>query len=179
MKSEISTPEGIIKIRTGQLSDLRQFKELRLFALKESPAAFGAGYEISAKRPLSYWKNRLKPDEHSILVFAEYNKTLIGMTGIYKGDSKQTSHGTTIWGVYVLPDWRGQQIAGAMIELCCEWAKLRGAKVAKLGVMANNTAAIRSYEGSGFKIYAREPYAIQYDGEYFEGLFMLRVLSDI
>jgi len=179
MKNEIKTTKGSIAIREGRATDVLDFKKLRLSALKENPTAFGADYEETSIRPLSYWKNRLKPDEQSILVFAESEKSLIGMTGIYRGNTKQTRHNATIWGVFVTQNWRGYKVASAMIDYCCEWAKLRGVKVVKLGVMANNTPAIRSYEQSGFTIYAKEPYAIFYDGEYYEGAFMFRIISEI
>lgn len=44
----------------------------------------------------------MDPDEANIL-FAEYEDKLISMTGIGRGNSPKTRHGTWIWGIYLNP----------------------------------------------------------------------------
>jgi RimJ/RimL family protein N-acetyltransferase len=174
----VETSKGKIVVRDASLADAERYRELRLLALKESPTAFSADYEENARQSMSYWKNRLKPDEHGIIFIAEYEKQLIGMIGIRKGDSSKTKHSAGIWGVYVHPDWRGLRIAEGLIELCCEWAKLREVQIAKLAVVATNKSAIRLYERSGFTIYGTEPNALRVQGRYYDELYMSRPLID-
>ncbi len=178
MIKSFQTPRGKIIIRDASLADAERYRELRLFALKESPTSFSADYEMNARQPMSFWKNRLKPDEHGISFVAEYEKQLIGMIGIRKGDSSKTKHSAGIWGVYVHPEWRGLHIAEGLIELCCDWAKLRDVQIAKLAVVSTNKSAIRLYERSGFTIYGTEPNALSVKGRYYDEHYMSRSLMD-
>jgi RimJ/RimL family protein N-acetyltransferase len=174
----VETPKGTITLREASLADARQFRELRLFALKESPTAFSADYQVDASQSVSFWKGRLKPDEYGIIFIAEHENHLIGMTGIRKGESPKTKHSAGIWGVYVRPEWRGAHIAEEMIDMCCEWAKLRGVQIVKLGVMTTNKSGIRLYERCGFTVYGTEPLTIYYDGHYYDSLLMSRLLDN-
>ena len=179
MIKSIKISKGEIIIRDASLADAERYRELRLLALKESPTAFSADYELNARQPMSFWKNRLKPDEHGIIFVAEYEKQLIGMIGIRKGDSSKTKHSAGIWGVYVHPEWRGLHIAEGLIELCCEWARLREVQIVKLAVTSTNESAIHLYERSGFTIYGKEPNALRVKGRYYDELYMSRSLIDL
>jgi len=174
----IETSRGQIIIRDASLADAEQYRALRLFALKDSPTAFSADYEVNAKQPMSYWKNRLKPEEHGIIFVAENDNQLIGMTGIRKGDSPKTKHSAGIWGVFIHPEWRGLHIAEGLIEMCCEWAKLREVQIVKLAVVSTNESAVRLYERSGFAVYGTEPNALRVKGTYYDELYMSRSLMD-
>ena len=97
---------------------------------------------------------------------------LIGMTGIARGSSPKTRHAATIWGVYVTPQWRGLHIAEELIQSCFTWARAKRIVIAKLGVAATNTSAIRCYERCGFVITGTEPRAVFYDGKYYDFYMM-------
>jgi hypothetical protein len=45
MISSLETPKGTIILRDASLADADAYRELRLFALQESPTAFSADYE--------------------------------------------------------------------------------------------------------------------------------------
>jgi len=173
----IETARGTISIREAQLSDVVQYRGLRLDALLDSPTAFSADYELNLNQPMSFWEGRVKPDEHGKLFFAEHASQLIGMTGIRLGESPKTKHGAYIWGVYVRPEWRGQHIAEALIGTCIHWAKTRQVNIVKLGVMTNNTSAVRCYERCGFSIYGTEPRALFYEGQYYDEYLMFREIK--
>lgn len=166
----------MITIRDASLADAEAYRELRLFALQESPTAFGQDYELNARHPMSFWKDRLKPDEHGIIFVAEYEGQLVGMTGIRKGESSKTKHSAGIWGVYVRPEWRGLKIAEGLLDICCEWANLREVQIVKLRVMSKNESAIRLYERCGFTAYGTEPFALYHEEQYYESLHMFRLL---
>ena len=168
------TPRGKIIIRESTPADLMQYRELRLSALLDSPTAFSADYELNLNQPMSFWEGRVNPDEQGKLFFAEYETQLIGMTGIRQGESPKTKHGGYIWGVFVRPEWRGLHIAETFIENCIEWAKSRQINIVKLGVMTNNTPAVRCYERCGFTVYGTEPRGILYEGNYYDEYLMSR-----
>jgi len=160
-------------IRHATTSDLDAFRELRLEALKNHPTAFGADYEESAARPNEYWQERLEFDKsQEALFFAEHESQLVGMTGIFRGSSKKSRHESTIWGVYVRPQWRGHHISETLIRSCLGWAKEQGLAIVKLAVVTTNWSAIRCYERCGFTIYGKEPKAISYDSKYYDEYLM-------
>ena len=179
MIKPVQTPKGIVTLRDASLADAERFRDLRLFALQDSPTAFSADYELNARQPMVFWKNRLKPDEHGIIFVAEHEEQLIGMTGIRKGESSKTKHGAGIWGVYVRPEWRGLHIAEGLIDQCCEWAKLRGVQIVRLAVVSTNDSAVRLYERSGFNVYGTEPRALFYDGQYYDEHLMFKSLDGV
>src|SRR5688572_4049778 len=111
MNGSIPTSRGTVRIREANPKDVARYRELRLEALVGSPTAFSADYQTNLNHPLSFWEGRLTFDEHGILFVAEHENTLIGMTGIRKGESPKTKHGAYVWGVYVRPAWRGLHIA--------------------------------------------------------------------
>ena len=173
----IDTARGTIIIREATLADAVQFRELRLFALQESPTAFSADYEINFNHPMSFWEGRLTFDEHGTIFFVEQDSLLIGMAGIRKGESPKTKHGAYIWGVYIRPEWRGLHIAEELIKSCIEWAKARDVEIVKLGVMTTNASAVRCYERCGFTIYGTEPRCIFYEGMYCDEFLMYRDIT--
>ncbi len=173
----ITTSRGAIVIREASLEDAIPFRELRLEALQDSPTAFPADYQINANQPPSYWRDRLKEEEDTIVFFAGHEHQLIGMTGITRGHSPKTKHSADIWGVYTRPEWRGLHIAEVLIEACIEWAKSKDVNIIKLGVITPNTSAVRCYQRCGFTIYGAEPRGIFYDGRYYDGYLMYRDLN--
>ncbi len=177
MIKSMDTPKGTIVTRKASLADAVQFRNLRLEALQDSPTAFSADYETNLRHPTTYWEERLKETEESMIFFAEHNHHLIGMTGIARGRSPKTQHSAGIWGVYLRPEWRRLHIAEALIKTCCEWATLRGANIVKLAVIATNKPAIRCYERCGFKKYGTEPNALLYEGQYYNEHLMFKVLD--
>jgi RimJ/RimL family protein N-acetyltransferase len=90
------------------------------------------------------------------------------MTGVARGGTPKTRHAATIWGVYVVREWRGMHIAEELITSCLDWARSRKIVTAKLGVAARNSSAVRCYERCGFKIYGTESRALFYDGNYYD-----------
>ena len=168
----------MITIREATLADIEQYRALCLFALQESPLAFGQDYETNLNYPPEYWQERLRNNEHSVTFIAEHEQTMIGTMGIIRRLLPKTKHSATIIGVYVHPEWRGLRIAASLIDTCIEWAKSKHVVVVKLGVNAANTSAIHCYQKYGFTIYGTEPRGTFYEGQYYDGHLMFRTLDD-
>ena len=179
MNRTFSTPRGAITLREASPADAAPFRELRLYALQDSPTAFSADYQKNFNHPAQYWEDMLNmhPEESTIFL-AGYESSLIGMTGIARGGSPKTRHSATIWGVYVRPEWRGMHIAEELINACLIWAKARIIVAAKLGVTATNPSAIRCYERCGFRVTGTEPRAVYHEGQYHDFYLMYRSLDD-
>jgi RimJ/RimL family protein N-acetyltransferase len=175
MQQTLETPRGVVSFRRSLESDLVDFRELRLEALRNNPASFGSDYDTVKANPMQFWISRLYAgSEDGALYFAVHAEDLIGMCGIQLGTSPKTRHSATVWGVYVKPEWQGLHIAGSLIENCIEWGKAHGVKVAKLAVVADNASAIRAYEGAGFTVYGRDPKAMCHAGVFYDELLMAR-----
>jgi ribosomal protein S18 acetylase RimI-like enzyme len=179
MNKSMRTARGEIVIREANPADAAAFRDVRLYALQESPTAFSADYQKNLHHPKGYWEDLLTmhPDE-STMFLAQLADRLLGMSGIGRGSSPKTRHSATIWGVYVMPEWRGLHIAEELIRSCLTWARARKIVAARLGVSATNTSAIRCYERCGFKITGTEPRALHYDGQYHDFYLMYCVLDN-
>jgi GNAT superfamily N-acetyltransferase len=174
----LDTQRGSIVVRAATISDIDEFRALRLDGIQDSPIAFPADYTVYINHPVSFWEDRLTSDEIRTIFFAEHENRLIGMTGIYRGELPKTRHSATIWGVFVRPEWRGLRIAESLIEACIGWAKSHEVKIVKLGVTAASTSAVRCYQRCGFILYGTEPREIFYEGQYYDGYLMYRSLDN-
>jgi len=179
MIRSVSTRKGMVVIREGNLGDVNRFRKLRLFALQESPLAFGQDYETSLNYSPEIWQERLQNDEHSVTFIAEHGQKLMGMTGILRRPLPKTKHSATIVGVFVHPEWRGLRIADSLIDACIEWAMSKGVVIVKLSVNAENTSAIRCYQRCGFSIYGTEPMGTFYNDQYYDGYMMYKLLDNL
>jgi RimJ/RimL family protein N-acetyltransferase len=187
MMPVINTPHGDVTIRPTREADAVAFRELRLEALRTHPEVFGADYDESLARPIEFWQERVRDGAGSDLGITYVavpssrlrpgaDGALVGMTGIYRDNHRKMRHSGMIWGVYVLPEWRGTGIAGALIEACVVWAREHGLRLVKLSVVTTNAAAIRRYVRCGFSVYGVEPEVIYYNGVYYDELLMIRRL---
>lgn len=53
--------------------------------------------------------------------------------------------------MFVSPDFRGNGINNALVELLIEWSKSKGAQTVYLDVYAGNISAIKAYDKVGFE----------------------------
>jgi RimJ/RimL family protein N-acetyltransferase len=168
-----------VNIRPIAASDLAGFRELRLKALQEHPAAFSSDYAVNLAQPQEYWQNRLNSAINSsqqIIFVAEDAGALVGMTGIFRGDSPKTEHSAMIFGVYVRPSHWGLRLGENLLQACHDWARNQGVRIVKLGVAVDNAPAIRCYQRAGYLNYGTEPKAICVNGlDYDEYLMALEI----
>jgi RimJ/RimL family protein N-acetyltransferase len=168
-----------IQIRACAETDATAFRELRLEALRSHPEVFSADYASNEQAPPSFWSERLSQNVGSdgqCIFFAAAGGELFGIAGIRRGDSPKTRHDASIWGVYVRPTARGQQLAGRLIGACVAWAEQQQVRLIKLAVVTSNIAAIRCYVRSGFSVYGVDPQAIRWEGRFYDELLMVKQL---
>jgi ribosomal protein S18 acetylase RimI-like enzyme len=136
-----------ITIRKLPQSRWKEYKELRLEALRSDPIAFGSSYEEEKKLTHTDWKKRMKN-----VLFAEDEKTIVGMAVYFFQTNRKTRHIAHIFGVYVKKKYRGCGVASALIENALR--KIRDNKsIVKINLMVNpaQVDAVRLYEKFGFK----------------------------
>lgn len=167
-----------LEIHQVKTQDLAIFKEIRLEALREHPEVFASVYEIEKSDPDEKWLERIANSDgrSSITYIAFVDDIPTGMIGILRGFSPKNEHSSIIWGVYIRPQYRKQDIATRLLEACAVWARERAVRVLKLNVITTNTAAIGCYTRYGFKVYGLEPKALFVDNRYYDELLMAKII---
>lgn len=150
---------------------LERFWRLRLRALQEAPEAFSSSYEETAQTPLpdliELQRARMSPE--NVVFLAEEDGEFVGITGLYRETRLKTKHKGQIWGVYVLPEWRGCGVAHALMQRAIDYARgWVGLELLHLSATASNTAALHLYESLGFVTWGTQPKALYVNGVYFD-----------
>jgi ribosomal protein S18 acetylase RimI-like enzyme len=135
----------------------RDYRTLRLMALRTDPQAFEASLETQRAMPDTWWQERLReaqPENGGWLLFARQGDRLIGMAGAVLSDDGATA---CITGVFVVPDARGQGTGEALLRaILDELGQEPSIQRISLYVNASQVAARRLYERAGFLMVARE-----------------------
>ncbi|MBW4565215.1 MAG: hypothetical protein KME32_29815 [Mojavia pulchra JT2-VF2] len=98
-----------MEIRFLTSQDIVVYRELRLFALRESPTAFGSSYQQESCFSLTDFAARLRPDDDSVNgIFGAFDDTdkLIGMLDFSRESRLKRTHIGSLWSMYVLPESR-------------------------------------------------------------------------
>lgn len=100
-----------IAIRTLPPERWREYKELRLTALKGDPAAFGSSYEEELEKPQTEWENRIRN-----VLFAEHEGIPVGMVVCGFETRLKTRHVAHIFGMFVRGEYRGRGIGSLLMD---------------------------------------------------------------
>ena len=170
-----------LNIRAFTASDARDFRRLRLRALKEHPDAFGSSYEEESALTLEAVAARMRrtaesPDDFTLGAYREGE--LVGMVGFFREQRGKMRHKATIWGMYVPSEEQGKGIGRALLTEAIERARLiPGLEQVGLAVVTPNRRARGLYASLGFEAYGVEPNALVVDGEHLDEEFMVLRLT--
>jgi len=164
-------------IRILQAADAREFRDLRLAGLRESPASFGASLEDEVALTVAEVAQRIAPTEYSFVLGAFAGGSLAGCIGWYRDKARKMAHKSHVWGMYVAPDYRNQGIAQALVaEVITRTEHAPGVIQIELFVSRENVRAARLYEAAGFERVAVLPRSLCVDGRYIDDLLLIRRL---
>jgi GNAT superfamily N-acetyltransferase len=121
---DLAYPQLMPDIRTAVPDEWREYRDIRLRALKTAPEAYG-----------STWA-----DEHDGRAVG----TAVGIPDRHEIGSRE------IVAVWVEPDYRGQGLAQQLVMTLVEWATDAAADAIALWVSDGNDVARRAYERCGF-----------------------------
>lgn len=170
----------MIEIRSVVVDDAEQVRTLRLYALQESPTAFGGAYEDEVARPLAYTAERLAQQQQvTNCIFGAFeNGQLVGTIGFFQQQAQKMQHRSIIWGMFVHPDWRGTGLGRQLMKTAITNAKsLPDIKQIQLTVVDGNAAATKLYASLGFVSWGTEPRALKVDGIYYDEIHMVLYLD--
>jgi RimJ/RimL family protein N-acetyltransferase len=157
--------------------DAEAFRQVRLRGLKESPEAFSADYELSAKLPSEHFATRLKNEIDAFVIGAFVAGQLVGIGGFYRDDGPKLRHKGTIWGVYVLPEHRGGGLGRKLIgEIIADAAKVPDIQQINITVTAANERAKQLYCSMGFEPWGLERRALWIGGRFYDDEHMVMFL---
>ncbi len=161
-----------ISIRNLKPRDAADFKELRIYAMQESPRAFGSSVQDEESRAIEQIESMFfNPVSFGLGVFD--NEKLIGLARCECSNRVKTQHKADIYGVYIHPDYRGQGLARRLLEQLITQAKsIDGLEILLLAVSEQNAPARALYQSLGFIEWGTEPDALRYEGERLAEVYM-------
>jgi len=171
-----------VEIRRLTAADAAIYWPLRLRALREEPESFGASYEEQRDMPLESAAIRLResenaPDKATFGAFDEHGQ-IAGMIGLVREQGAKSQHKAFIWGVYVVPEARGQGVGAALLETALDFARqIEGLEQVMLAVAATNKSARTLYAAAGFEVWGQEPLALKVGDHYVDEEHMVFFLE--
>ena len=145
-----------------------------LHAYEHAADSFTSTPEERAAEPDSWWVNRIaNPLGLTVALGAFSQEELIGVVAIEYSAKPKTKHKALVVGMYVMPDWRGKGVAGALMKNVIDHASSNGeVTVIQLEVTHGNGPATALYESLGFQPYGIEPMAVLTLGGYVSKVHM-------
>lgn len=168
-----------MELRHLTAADAKAFQQIRLHALRDSPQAFSADYEINAAQPLQHFAAQLKNQPDNFVLGAFVGAELVGIGGFACEDQQpKLRHKGFIWSVYVLPEHRRGGLGRRIIEqvIATVVASAPHVKQINITVTALNVRAKDLYVALGFKTWGLEPRALYIEGEYYDDEHMVLLL---
>jgi len=163
----------MIEIRVLTPDEWKLWKEFRLFALQESPLAFGSTYAEEVVFSDERWKQQLA----TMSIFAAFDGSrIVGCAGFRVHELLQMKHRGVFFGMYVHPDYRGKGVGQQLLTALIVHAKNHVIQL-HCGAKSINTPAIALYEKNGFVRYVLEPRAIKVGDTYYDDVWMVLKLD--
>jgi RimJ/RimL family protein N-acetyltransferase len=158
----------LIRIRRLSADRWRDYRDLRLEALRSDPSAFGSSFEEEVALTEDEWKRRIRN-----ALFAVSDDEPIGMVVCLFNDRPKTKHIAEIVGVYVSANRRGEGVGTRMLERALLLIRSKkGVVKVQLAVNPEQRAAVKLYERAGFVMWGRTKKELKVGRQFFDMLFM-------
>ncbi|NLE77099.1 MAG: GNAT family N-acetyltransferase [Chloroflexi bacterium] len=138
-------------VRRLRIGEAELYRQVRLAALRESPAAFSTTYESARQRSLESWREQADStaqgrDRATFIAFC--GEAPIGLAALYR-TAADPNVGELLQ-VWVSPPHRGRGVALALTDALLQWARASGFRTALAAVAQGNSRALRLYRRCGF-----------------------------
>ena len=167
----------MVTVQILAAEDAAAYRTLRLEGLRDSPTTFAASYEDEMHLTTDDVARRIAPTDHSWVLGAFDDDHIVGCIGWYRDRGAKVAHKSHIWGMYVVPRYRRQGVARALVMDVLAGAKATaGVAQIELFVASGNGGAARLYEDVGFERVAVLPNSLFVNGRYIDDqLFVLHM----
>lgn len=165
---------GAVQIRRLERADAALYREIRLEALQNDPAAFGSTFERESVQPLSWFEAAIgRADIFGVFL----DGTLAGIAGFSAREGSKQAHKGVLWAMYVRSAARGLGLGKQLVAAVLDHARRR-VEMVQLTVVSENIAAYRLYGAMGFVEYGYEKRALKQDGRYYDEFLMVNFLDE-
>ncbi|MFG0246452.1 MAG: GNAT family N-acetyltransferase [Phycisphaerales bacterium JB052] len=147
--------------------DLDAYRRLRVAMLKEAPWAFASLPYVELSSHPSVVKQWLDDPGNDLVVLdhPDQRGELASAVGIQRETKAQFRHKAIAWGVYTIPEYRGQGLGEAAmrhaIEVVRSW---RGVETLLLHVTGGADEVLALYASLGFETWGVEPDGVRLGG---------------
>lgn len=138
-------PELTVRVLDEQ--DWPIYRDLRLAALRESPAVFGDTHDHEAAADQTYWQSQLIEARR---VVADFDGSPCGVVSV--GSFQQEPGSVELFGLWIDPVARSTGVAGRLVDTAATLAAVGGATQMYYWVGTENGPAIGFATGFGFRI---------------------------
>ncbi len=156
------------------------YRALMLDAYARHPDAFTSTVYERATLPLAFWEQRLIPrlDAKEVVFGYLIGDELAAVVGVSFDSREKTRHKSTLFGMYVAPQWRGQGFGDQLLVSALAFARTRPEqRLMQLTVTDGNHAAQALYARHGFVPFGLEPLAVKLGDEFVAKVHMWRDLA--
>jgi len=160
-------------VRRFEIGEAEALRRLRLLALRDTPEAFGMGYEQDEAKPIEAWRQWIATSPPFGVFVEEEPRGLVGFSRL---TAANVAHRGTLTAMYVARGLRGSGAAAALVGALLAHAATCVEQV-HLSVNADNLPAARFYRRMGFVEYGREPAGLRYAGIDHDVLLMVHRLQ--
>jgi ribosomal protein S18 acetylase RimI-like enzyme len=162
----------LVEVVRLSASRWRDFRDLRLAALKSDPSAYGSSFEEEKTLAESEWRRRIQST-----LFALSDDRPIGMIVYVLNKRLKTKHIAEIYGFYVNADHRGEGVGTRLLEHALSLIR-RNKRIVKVKLAVNpeQRVAVRMYKKAGFVVTGRVEKELKVGQRFYGMLFMEKML---
>jgi RimJ/RimL family protein N-acetyltransferase len=110
-------------VRALTESDYRDFREVRLEALRLDGRYFATSYEEERNYTNDQWRHLSTESLDNCVIGLFDGEELIGITRVAKWDEDQHGHTALFGRSYIKPEYRGKGLAALLYEARLDWAR--------------------------------------------------------
>lgn len=162
----------MVEIKKLSADRWKDFRDLRLDALKSDPTAYGSSFEEEENLAETEWRRRIQST-----LFALSNDELIGMIVYYFDRGLKTRHIANIYGFYVKAGYRGKGVGTKLLERAMSLVQ-RNKRIVKVNLAVNpgQRIAVEMYRKAGFVVTGRAEKELKVGRRFYGMLFMEKML---
>ena len=133
-------------MRTLSEDEWEQFRAARLAALAESPEAFVSSLAVEQEYDEATWRARMRRAQR---LLAEVNGSAVGVPSV--GTMADIEGTAELFGLWVVPAWRGRGVAAALVRSGSEQARSQSFDRVAYWVGTDNGRAVAFASSFGFR----------------------------
>jgi ribosomal protein S18 acetylase RimI-like enzyme len=164
-----------VLVREVSTADANSYYQLRIQSEREFPEFVGFNAErelLAGESGIGSLLANYAP-EGTIVWGAFEGAQLAGVSALSRRLSPKYRHKAFLWGMYVLPEFRGSGIARLLMQTAVDWAKARPEIVAiSLQVTLSNIRGQAFYKRFGFTVFGTEKRSLQVNGRFHDAHYM-------